>query len=447
MPALGADMEAGTLIRWMVKPGDMVKRGDIVAEVETDKADVEVEIFQTGTVVALLVGEGEKVPVGTPLATLGPAGAVGAVPAAMPPRTAEKAGPLPTPRPAAAPVAEHPRRGGRITPTAQLLAERLGVDVSAVAGSGVDGAVTKADIERAARTPRRPATAEPARLRSSPAARRRAEELGVAIASLRGTGPGGAVTLSDVERSPVVPAAPPPPERSRRPAEVPSPGAARILARRRAIAAAMSRSNREIPHYYLGTRIDMTNALEWLDRTNQSRPPQSRLLYAALLLKAAALAVHHVPEMNGYWADDAFQPSLAVHLGMAISLRGGGLVAPAIHDADRLGLDELMEALRDLVTRARAGSLRSSELADPTITVTNLGEQGVETVFPVIFSPQVAIVGFGKITREPWAVGELIGLRPIIRASLAADHRASDGHRGGLYLNAIERLLQEPEKL
>lgn len=447
MPALGADMEAGTLLRWLVKPGDAVKRGDIVAEVETDKADVEVEIFDTGTVVALLVGEGEKVPVGTPLATLGPAGAPAAADTVSPVPPPPVAAIHRAPPPAAAPPAPAPfRRGGRVTPTARLLAERLGLDIAGITGSGIDGAVTKADIERAAQAPRGPVTAEPARLRSSPAARRRAQDLGLALASLPGTGPGGAVTLADVERAA---AAPQPPRKTEAPPPpVPrAPGPDRILARRRAIAAAMSRSNREIPHYYLGTRVDMTNALAWLERTNQDRPPQSRLLYAALLLKATALAVREVPEMNGYWADDAFQPSEAVHLGMAISLREGGLVAPAIHDANRLPLEDLMAALRDLVTRARAGSLRSSELADPTITVTNLGEQGVETVFPVIFAPQVAIVGFGKITREPWAVGDLVGLRPIIRASLAADHRASDGHRGGLYLNAIGRLLQEPEKL
>lgn len=143
----------------------------------------------------------------------------------------------------------------------------------------------------------------------------------------------------------------------------------------------------------------------------------------------------------------AFQPSEAIHLGVAISLRQGGLIAPAIHDVDKKTLDEIMRDLKDLVKRTRAGVLRSSEISDPTITVTSLGEQGVETVFGVIYPPQVSLVGFGKITQQPWAAEGMLGVRPVIQASLAADHRASDGHRGGRFLAAINRLLQEPEKL
>jgi pyruvate dehydrogenase E2 component (dihydrolipoamide acetyltransferase) len=151
--------------------------------------------------------------------------------------------------------------------------------------------------------------------------------------------------------------------------------------------------------------------------------------------------------MNGFWVDGAFKPSEAVHVGVAISLRQGGLIAPAIHDVDKKGLDEIMVNLQDLVKRVRAGVLRSSEIADATITVTSLGEQGVETVFGIIYPPQVALVGFGQITERPWAANGMLGARPVMMATLAADHRASDGHRGGLFLATIERLLQEPEKL
>jgi pyruvate dehydrogenase E2 component (dihydrolipoamide acetyltransferase) len=207
------------------------------------------------------------------------------------------------------------------------------------------------------------------------------------------------------------------------------------------------RSKREIPHYYLGTQIDLRRALEWLERENAARTVTDRLLPAALLLKAVALAVHEVPEMNGFMAGEEFAPSQAVHLGVAISLRQGGLIAPAIHDAGRLGLGELMRALRDLVSRARAGKLRGSEMSDPTITVTNLGDQGVDTVYGVIYPPQVALVGFGKIAERPWAAGGMVGARPTVAATLAADHRVSDGHRGGLFLAAVDRLLQHPEAL
>ena len=142
-----------------------------------------------------------------------------------------------------------------------------------------------------------------------------------------------------------------------------------------------------------------------------------------------------------------FRSSEAVHVGVAISLRGGGVVAPALHDADRQSLGDLMRNFRDLVQRARAGGLRSSELSDPTITVTSLGEQGVETVFGIIYPPQVAIVGFGKIVERPWSVEGRIVSRPLVTATLSADHRVTDGHRGGLFLVAVDRLLQEPGRL
>ena len=215
---------------------------------------------------------------------------------------------------------------------------------------------------------------------------------------------------------------------------------------RHAIGALMARSKREIPHYYLATTIDLGPSMDWLAGTNVARPPAARLLPAALLLKATAIASQRVPAMNGMFRD-RFEPASGVHLGVAIALRGGGLIAPAIHDADRLPLDELMAALRDLVQRARAGALRSSEMADPTITVTNLGDQGVDEVFGVIYPPQVSLVGFGKIAHRPWAVDGLLGVRPLVRATLAADHRASDGHDGARFLAAIDALLQQPEAL
>jgi pyruvate dehydrogenase E2 component (dihydrolipoamide acetyltransferase) len=216
---------------------------------------------------------------------------------------------------------------------------------------------------------------------------------------------------------------------------------------RRAIARAMARSKREIPHYYLTETIDMSRSLTWLDQQNASRELPRRLLYSALLIKAVALAVRDVPEMNGTWVDDQWVTRDAVHAGVATSLRTGGLIAPAIHDAGGKTLDEVMDALRDLVNRVRGGGLRSSELSDPTITITSLGERGCEGVFPVIFPPQVAIVGFGSIVERPWAENGMVGARRVIHASVAGDHRVSDGHRGGLFLRRIAELLQRPEEL
>jgi pyruvate dehydrogenase E2 component (dihydrolipoamide acetyltransferase) len=216
---------------------------------------------------------------------------------------------------------------------------------------------------------------------------------------------------------------------------------------RQTIADLMARSKREIPHYYLQQTVDMAAADAFVRGYNAQVEPAARLLPAVVLLKAAALAVREVPEMNGFVVDGRFRRSDHVHLGVAVSLRGGGLVAPAIHDADTLPLPDLMAALHDLVARTRAGRLRGSQMSDPTITVTNLGDQGVDLVHGVIYPPQVALVGFGRVVQRPWAVDGMLTVRPVTTVTLAADHRVSDGHRGGRYLASIADLLQRPEDL
>ncbi|MGZ4138084.1 MAG: dihydrolipoamide acetyltransferase family protein, partial [Actinomycetota bacterium] len=363
MPSLGADMEAGKLVEWLVKPGDHVKRGDIVAVVETEKAEIEVEIFTDGVVLELTVPEGQSVPIGSVLAKIGADGEV-----------------APVVEPVVAPAEPHVEKGQHVSPVVRRVAERLGVDLASVPGTGRGGSITRADVERAAKPP--PSAPEPAvpsgRIRVSPLAASRAQELGVDLSTVTATGAQGAITRTDVERAAgerngkrqVVTTAPTEaPERAKR-AAVWTPE--RQLAMRDAIANLMARSKREIPHYYLGTHVDMSSALEWLQQANEGRAAAERLLPATLLMKAAALAVHAVPEMNGFWTDDAFVAGDGVHLGVAISLRQGGLIAPCIHDADAMTLDELMVAMRDLIRRARAGQLRSSEMSDSTITVSNM---------------------------------------------------------------------------
>ncbi len=373
MPSLGADMEAGTLVEWKVQPGDRVERGQVIASVETDKGLIEVEIWESGTVEAIEVQPGTKVPVGTTLARIRGEGKAPA--------------PAPAPAPLAAPAP--------------------------------------------ASAPPRPAH----RKRISPAARKHAAARGIDPETLEGTGPGGAVTIEDVERAAA--AAPPP-----------APAAPdKTAAMRRAIAASMARSKREIPHYYLATEIELTAALAWLEEQNRGRPIRDRLLPVALLLKAVALAARDMKAMNGFYVDDAFRPGEGVHLGAAIALRGGGLVAPAIHDADRKTPAELMAALGDLIARVRAGTIRASELADPTLTVTSLGDLGVPTVYGVIHPPQVALVGFGRIGPRPFCVEGGVVARQAVVATLAADHRVSDGVQGARFLAAIDRLLQRPEAL
>ncbi|KWT73296.1 MULTISPECIES: dihydrolipoamide acetyltransferase family protein [unclassified Variovorax] len=364
LPSLGADMDEGTLLKWHVKPGDLVKRGQVIAVVDTSKAAVDVEAWQEGVVAQLLVEPGQKIAVGTAMATL------------LEPGEAASG--------QAAPVLRRP-----ISPAARKRAHELGIVADEVRGTGVQGSVTVADIEAAAHA-------------------------------------GEAASAA------------PRPEAS--PAE-------RNQNMRKAIATAMSRSKREIPHYYLSEPIPMENALAWLQRRNERVALADRMLPAVLLLKAAAVALRRTPELNGFYRDGVFLPGTAVHAGVAISLRGGGLVAPAIHDVGNKSLDALMIELNDLVGRARSGSLRSSEMSDPTITVTNLGDQGVETVFGVIYPPQVALVGFGCVAMRPWAQDGAVRVLPVLRATLAADHRASDGHRGALFLAELRDLLQQPQAL
>jgi pyruvate dehydrogenase E2 component (dihydrolipoamide acetyltransferase) len=384
MPILGADMVAGTLVEWRRRPGERVARGDVLAQVETEKGIIDVEVFVDGVLERIVVQPGTTVPTGTVLAMIRedvPAGVTAAPPAAAAPPPAAVAPPPPAPPPA------REARGvrARVTPLAKKLAAELGVDVTALAGTGPGGAVTREDVERAAAAAR-------------PAAPARA---GYDVAAMR-----------------------------------------------RTIGAAMARSKREIPHYYLAHTIDLQHAADWLAEENTRRPVTERLLPGVLFVKAVARALREVPELNAVWRDGRAEPSAAVHVGVAITLRGGGLVAPALHDADRRTLGELMAAFRDLVQRARSGGLRSSELSDPTITVTSLGDQGVETVFGIVYPPQTAIVGFGRVVRRPWVVdGGAIGPRTVVTATLSADHRVTDGHRGGLFLAALERLLQAPERL
>lgn len=384
MPKLGADMTEGRVVEWLKKPGDPVARGEAVLVIETDKANVEVESWAAGTLEKILVVPGDDwLPVGTPLAVIAAKGTV--APPAAAPVTAAPPAPKPAP-----------------------------------------------DV---AKPPERPA-APAGRVAASPIARKRAEALALDLATVAGTGPYGRITLEDVERAAAA-----------RPATAPAKPADKQARMREAIAAAMARSKREIPHYYVGTTIDQSQALAWLAAANAKRSVTERLLYGVLLIKATALALREVPELNGFFVDGRAERRSNIHVGVAISLRGGGLVAPALLDADKQPLDALMRALQDLVQRARAGSLRGAEMTEPTVTVTNLGERGVETVYGVIYPPQLALVGFGAVAERPWVVDGQVLARPIVNATLSADHRATDGHRGAIFLDVLARLLQEPEKL
>jgi pyruvate dehydrogenase E2 component (dihydrolipoamide acetyltransferase) len=398
MPKLGADMSSGTLVEWRKKPGDTVHRGDVVAAVETDKGVIDIEIFHAGVIDKLLVQPGQSVPVGAPLALLRGDGETGP--------TIASTATIAQAEQTAPPLMASALQPTQVTPVPTWTAEDV------------------------------------ARLRISPSARQLARELRVDPRNVKGTGLKGAITREDIQHAAADKQAVQP-----APVQPPAPAEERFRRMRQTITAAMTRSKREIPHYYVSTTIDLHSATTWLTEHNSQRAIADRLLLGVLLLKAAALALREVPELNSVWDGDRAVASDAINVGVAISLRHGGLIAPALHHVDQRDLDELMQGFRDLVNRARAGGLRSSELSDSTITVTSLGEQGVETVFGIIYPPQVALVGFGKLVERPWSVQGQIVSRPVITASLSADHRVSDGHRGALYLSAVDRLLQEPSQL
>jgi pyruvate dehydrogenase E2 component (dihydrolipoamide acetyltransferase) len=407
MPSLGADMESGTLVEWKIKPGDVVKRGDVVAVIETDKGAIDVEIYQSGPVEKLVAEPGTKVPVGGVLALI-----AGEVPSSAP-----------------SPAVAGEGWGGGKTP------ERPHPVLPPQAGEGSE------------------------RKKISPAARAHAQKLGVALDSIHGTGPGGVITLQDVEAAARARPSPPPSDVQgvQMPRAHGSAGAAPTTgegvkqspadAMRAVIAAAMAKSKRDIPHYYLSTDVDYSAVTTWLAKRNAELPIEQRMLPVLPLLRAIVLALQAFPDFNGYYKDGAYQASKAIHLGVAIAQRGGGLIAPALLDAHEQALPQLTQNLGDLVTRVRAGRLKNRELSDGTITLTSLGDGGVDAVFPVIYPPQVAIIGAGTVRERPVVVNRKIEARPVMTLALAADHRVSNGRSGAQFLARIRDLLQTPEKL
>ena len=379
MPSLGADMTEGTLVEWLIKIGDKVKKGDIVAVIETQKGAIDMEIYQEGVVSEIIVEPEATVPVGTVLA--------------------------------------------RLTTEGEVIAEEVSERAKIQTVQTQEPAEYKLTPETEVKIPARSGVI------ASPAVRKQAQEKGLDLSVIKGSGPSGAILLRDLED---VHSA-----KQLTPAE----------AMRDAIAKAMEKSKREIPHYYITLDINISSVEVWLQQQNADKEPNQRILLLAVLLKAVALALQKYPQLNGFYRNGIHQPSADIHIGNVISLREGGLMVPAIHSVDKLSLTETMDALRDISNRSRGGHLRSSELTDATITVTSMGERGSDSVLGVIYPPQVAIIGFGKSRKVPIASDNDTVVGDIVTVSLAADHRVSDGIVGAKFLNAIAKLLQNPEKL
>jgi len=380
MPSLGADMESAILMEWLVKEGDKVTKGQVIAEIETSKGVIEIEVFEDGVVEKLLVEEETECKVGIPLAI--------------------------------------------ITSDVQEIKKTIEEEIKEEVV--VEDVKKKPEIKKVIET-------KEERLKVSPAARKRAEELGIDLTKV--SPKNGVIQLAQLEPTQILKV------------EVPKKTVDKKESMRQAIAAAMSLSNAEIPHYYLSTSINMTPALEYLKALNKERSIKDRILPVALLIRAVTLALKKVPQLNGFWIDGSHQISEEIHPGIAIALRKEGLMTPALLNAADKNLNETMESLSDLISRTRGGKLRSSEINKQTITITNLGDLGVESVYGVIYPPQLAVIGLGAIIDKPWAEGDTLSVRKVMKATLAGDHRATDGRVGALFLEKLNQFLQNPKEL
>ncbi|ROV58060.1 2-oxo acid dehydrogenase subunit E2 [Vibrio ponticus] len=421
MPALGADMQNGTLLKWQIKPGERVTKGDTLAVIETSKGAIDMESYHSGTITELLVEPEINLPVGSVIARIKSDSITNPnvsskttvdnefeLPPYIPPKKR-----LETPQ-------QIPTNYSDLTTPDQIKPDPL------------------------------PNLTSNQRVFASPVARKNAHLLGLKLSNIKGSGPQGAILLRDVPTQTS-------PEKS--PSDVSRAAAKQMTSpsvpsskdettsMRHAISNAMTRSKQQIPHYYLSLEIDLTKAEHWLSEQNQQREPEQRLLLPALLLSAIARQLISYPQLNGFYRDNQFTPAQQINIANTISLRQGGIVTPAILNTDKLTLDQTMHALRDLATRSRHGRLRSSEVSQGTITVSSIGERGADSIIGVIYPPQVAIIGLGQLRQTPVVSNGAIMIGKVMTVTLAADHRVSDGITGARFLHELAKQLQHPEAL
>jgi pyruvate dehydrogenase E2 component (dihydrolipoamide acetyltransferase) len=403
MPSLGSDMSEGMLVEWLIKVGDKVKHGDVIAVLETQKGAIDMEAYHDGIVTEILVKPLNTVPVGKVLARLKE---INSKQNASQPdesliETIEKTHDTQKVKPIVKPVTKSQRNDikkinkrfshNRIaaSPIVRKAAKEHQLDLSIVSGSGFNGAIILKDIT--------------AQLNEF------THKINI---------------YTNDEKSANM---------------------------RSAIASTMSQSKHEIPHFYLSLTIAINNAQRWLQQTNQDKAPQEHILLIAVLLKAVATTLRKYTGLNGFYRNGQFEPAKDINIANVISLRSGGVVVPSLPKVDQLSVLEIMQAIRDMTFRSRAiesgERLRSSELSNTSITITNMGERGAESVFGIIYPPQVAIIGFGKIKRVPQVSGELINIGEQLTVCLSADHRVVDGILGAKFLNSLAKKLQNPEQL
>jgi pyruvate dehydrogenase E2 component (dihydrolipoamide acetyltransferase) len=414
MPQMGADMTEGTLVKWLKNEGDSVERGEIIAEIETDKANVEIEAFESGVFRKALAQEGDVIEVG---------GLIGVIAAADEDISKYENGAAPT-------AGAQPAADSSPAPATSLPIQPAPVDVP------------------------RPTAVEPraavasGRVRISPVARRIAEDHNIDIRTLTGTGPGGRIIKRDVEAAFTVAGSQVAGSPRMETGNVRSVAPSRM---RQAIARRMSQSKREAPHYYLLLDVDMTSALEIRMQYNEAlatgdvaAPPDTKASINDMLVRAAALALRKHPEFNATIDESGAitqHPQQNICIGIALD---DGLIAPAILDAGSKSLAEIAGEAKDLIARAKNGKMRPPEINDGTFTITNLGAYGVETLIGIIQPPQTAILGAGSVMPQSAVRDGQVVVRQVMKVALSADHRATDGAQGAQFLSELRRLLENP---
>ena len=447
MPQMGYDMHEGKVVRWLKKEGEEVTRGEVIAEIETDKATVEYEAYTGGVMAKIVAEEGIAIPVGGLIAVMTAPGE--AIPEDILTHAANAlAADSPAPAAAAVQAPEGPISAAvapadteevRASPLARRLAKERGFDLATITGTGPGGRITEADIpEQGAAVA--PAASSNGYIKASPLAKRLAAERGIDLATLTGTGPGGRVIEADVPEH-AVPAA----AESVAPATLVSENV-ELSRMRQAIARVTSDSKRDAPHFYVALDVDMTKAMSFRRDLNDELDAENRVSVNDLIVKASAIAIGRHPKFNSFFRDDHLQMNAAINVGIAIALESG-LIVPGVNGCESKSLVEIAAASRDLVSRANSGTLRNDEYSGTTFSVSNLGAFDIESFTAIIFPPHAAILAVGTVKEQPVVRDGELAIAQIMKATLSTDHRVADGAEAAQFLVEIKKLLQNPISL
>ncbi|HCL25462.1 MAG TPA: 2-oxo acid dehydrogenase subunit E2 [Dehalococcoidia bacterium] len=431
MPQMGYDMHEGKVVRWLKKEGEDVARGEVIAEIETDKATVEFEAYTGGIMGRIVADEGVSIPVGDLIAVITEPGE--AVPGDVAPAAsaaeAEATAPAEAPASTPTPAPAAPNGFVRASPLAKRLARERGVDLITLTGTGPEGRIVEADIPEA-------------EVRASPLARRLAQERGIDLSTITGSGPGGRIVEADIPEETAPAAAPVP-------ASTPAPAAGEnveLSRMRQAIAKVTVDSKREAPHFYVTAEIDMTKAMSFRQDINNEVDGEKRVSVNDLIVKASAIAISRHPKFNSFFRDDHLQMNSSINVGIAIALESG-LIVPGINDCGNKSLVEIAAASRDLVSRANSGTLRNEEYSGTTFSVSNLGMFDIDSFTAIIFPPHAAVLAVGTVREQPVVRDGELAIAQIMKATLSTDHRVADGAEAAQFLVEIKKLLENPVSL